>query len=53
VLVNGQGRNNGEEERFTERGAPGDGPFQPPDGGTDQHLHGSAPISSDVGSGVP
>lgn len=30
----------------------GDGPSQPPDRGTNQHLHGSDPISSDPGSGV-
>lgn len=34
------------------RGTPGDGACQPPDRGTNQHLHGSDPISSDPGSGV-
>lgn len=34
------------------RGTPGDGPCQPPDRGTNQHPRGSAPISSDPGSGV-
>lgn len=52
MLVNGQGRNKREAERLALGGAPRDGPCQPPDGGTEQQLHSSFPISSDPGPGV-